>query len=124
MATGVPSTFRNTVIVMTSNLGSDQYPGHGETRHGLRTQMREKVMETSCATASGPEFVNRIDEVVVFHCAAPIEQIQRDRGHSRSMRCCAAVSADQDLALSKCPTAALDRLGESRFRSGLRRATA
>jgi len=56
--------FRNTVIIMTSNLGSDQIQQlSGEENY---EGMKAAVMET----VSGhfrPEFINRIDEVVVFH---------------------------------------------------------
>ena len=56
--------FRNTVIVMTSNLGSDLIQGlEGEQNYEA---MKARVMEV----VSGhfrPEFINRVDEVVVFH---------------------------------------------------------
>ncbi|WP_198244317.1 ATP-dependent chaperone ClpB [methane-oxidizing endosymbiont of Gigantopelta aegis] len=56
--------FRNTVIVMTSNLGSDRIQEMaGEENYDA---MKNAVMEV----VSGhfrPEFINRIDEVVVFH---------------------------------------------------------
>jgi ATP-dependent Clp protease ATP-binding subunit ClpB len=64
--------FSNTVIIMTSNLGS-QYI----TDEGARPEeIRERVM----AAVHGhfrPEFLNRIDEIVIFHRLAPadLEQI-------------------------------------------------
>jgi len=55
--------FRNTVIVMTSNLGSDIIQDiQGESYQ----VMKAAVMETVQA-AFRPEFINRIDEAVVFH---------------------------------------------------------
>lgn len=59
--------FRNTVIVMTSNLGSDviQTMTQGETVSEYE-QVKGAVMD-SVAAHFRPEFVNRIDEVVVFH---------------------------------------------------------
>ena len=56
--------FRNTVIIMTSNLGSSiiQDMAGGENY----TQMKAAVMEV-VGTHFRPEFINRIDEVVVFH---------------------------------------------------------
>jgi len=65
--------FRNTVIVMTSNLGSDviQSMGGGEDQYD---QMRNAVMEV-VGGHFRPEFINRIDEVVVFHPLGA-EQIQ------------------------------------------------
>ena len=55
--------FRNTVVVMTSNLGSDLFQTDSELSP---TQIRERVMST-VAQHFRPEFVNRIDEAVVFH---------------------------------------------------------
>jgi ATP-dependent Clp protease ATP-binding subunit ClpB len=56
--------FRNTVIVMTSNLGSDRIQElAGEENY---QRMKAAVMEV-VAYAFRPEFINRIDEVVVFH---------------------------------------------------------
>lgn len=56
--------FRNTVIVMTSNLGSDliqQMSGDADY-----AKMKQTVLEV-VAGHFRPEFINRIDELVVFH---------------------------------------------------------
>ncbi len=56
--------FRNTVVIMTSNLGSDIIQQHfGEATY---EQMKASVMEV-VTQSFRPEFINRIDEVVVFH---------------------------------------------------------
>jgi ATP-dependent Clp protease ATP-binding subunit ClpB len=56
--------FRNTVIIMTSNLGSSIIQDMaGEENYA---QMKAAVMEV-VGTHFRPEFINRIDEVVVFH---------------------------------------------------------
>lgn len=55
--------FRNTVVVMTSNLGSDLFD---TTTDESYVQMREQVMDI-VTQHFRPEFVNRIDETVVFH---------------------------------------------------------
>ncbi len=56
--------FRNTVIVMTSNLGSDIIQQKaGEENY---ESMKHAVMEV-VGTHFRPEFINRVDEVVVFH---------------------------------------------------------
>ncbi len=56
--------FRNTVIVMTSNLGSDIIQElSGEDNY---ESMKSAVM-TVVGTHFRPEFINRVDEVVVFH---------------------------------------------------------
>jgi ATP-dependent Clp protease ATP-binding subunit ClpB len=56
--------FRNTVIIMTSNLGSQvilEYAGEGNYQ-----RMKNAVMEI-VQKSFRPEFVNRIDDIVVFH---------------------------------------------------------
>ncbi|MGF1614154.1 MAG: ATP-dependent chaperone ClpB [Gammaproteobacteria bacterium] len=56
--------FRNTVLVMTSNLGSQQIQEmSGEENYAA---MKAAVMET-VKLYFRPEFINRVDEVVVFH---------------------------------------------------------
>ncbi|MDO6617872.1 ATP-dependent chaperone ClpB [Shewanella sp. 6_MG-2023] len=56
--------FRNTVIIMTSNLGSDIIQQGFETQN--YAQMKASVMEV-VTQSFRPEFLNRIDETVVFH---------------------------------------------------------
>ena len=61
--------FRNCVIVMTSNLGSQQIQELSSNRSESDdnyAEMKKVVMET-VSTHFRPEFINRIDEVVVFH---------------------------------------------------------
>jgi ATP-dependent Clp protease ATP-binding subunit ClpB len=56
--------FRNTVIIMTSNLGSQVIQEYaGEKNY---TKMKSAVMEIVQQTFR-PEFINRIDDIVVFH---------------------------------------------------------
>ena len=64
--------FRNTVIVMTSNLGSDviQTMAGKDEYEAMKTAVMEVV-----GTHFRPEFINRVDEVVVFHPLAK-DQIQ------------------------------------------------
>ncbi len=67
--------FRNTVIVMTSNLGSQ----HIQSMAGQPYEVIKEVIWDELKTAFRPEFLNRIDEVVVFHGleAKHIESIAR-----------------------------------------------
>jgi len=51
--------FRNTLVIMTSNLGSSLWLGSQKVS-------REEVMHT-LQTHFKPEFLNRVDEIVVFH---------------------------------------------------------
>ncbi|MBS0382945.1 MAG: ATP-dependent chaperone ClpB [Proteobacteria bacterium] len=69
--------FRNTVIVMTSNLGSQQIQeiatsGIDEDSPEAYTQMKAAVMGVVQAHFR-PEFINRLDEIVVFH---PLDKSQ------------------------------------------------
>jgi ATP-dependent Clp protease ATP-binding subunit ClpB len=77
--------FRNTVVVMTSNLGSDRIQelvedrsydtisleGSGVVDDSLQNENRYQAMKDAVMTVVGqhfrPEFINRIDESVVFH---------------------------------------------------------
>ncbi|WP_294901603.1 ATP-dependent chaperone ClpB [Tatumella sp. UBA2305] len=77
--------FRNAVIIMTSNLGSDLIQERfGELNYG---EMKALVMSV-VGHHFRPEFINRIDELVVFHPLgadhiASIAQIQLQRLHKR-----------------------------------------
>ncbi len=67
--------FKNTIIVMTSNIGS-QLIQEITQEGGGEEQMREAVHET-LHTRFLPEFLNRIDEILIFHplSAANLRQI-------------------------------------------------
>ena len=64
--------FRNTVIIMTSNLGSDLIQEHHQMM--AYQEMKAMLMDV-LARSFRPEFLNRIDETVVFHPLG-IEHIQ------------------------------------------------
>jgi ATP-dependent Clp protease ATP-binding subunit ClpB len=53
--------FTNTILIMTSNVGSDRITGP-MVDEGIREQIEEVL-----ATTFKPEFLNRIDDVVIFH---------------------------------------------------------
>lgn len=55
--------FRNTVVIMTSNLGSDLIQGSKDENY---SEMKALVMSV-VGQHFRPEFINRIDETVVFH---------------------------------------------------------
>ncbi|CAH1043288.1 ATP-dependent chaperone ClpB [Halomonas sp. TD01] len=69
--------FRNTVIVMTSNMGSDIIQRMGGDDNDYEV-MKNAVMEV-VGNHFRPELINRIDEVVVFHALGQ-EQIQAIAG--------------------------------------------
>ncbi|RII26188.1 MAG: ATP-dependent chaperone ClpB [Geobacter sp.] len=64
--------FRNTVIIMTSNLGSQWIQQYGANDYA---KMRTMVMETLRENFK-PEFLNRVDEIVIYH-SLPLEQIKK-----------------------------------------------
>ena len=100
--------FRNAVIVMTSNLGSDIIQQKaGEANY---SEMKDAVMEI-VRQAFRPEFINRLDEIVVFH---PLDEAQ--------IRAIAGIQigylkerlADREMGI-QLSDAALDLLGEAGF---------
>jgi len=100
--------FRNTVVVMTSNLGSDLI--QDQAREENYSEMKNMVMGV-LNQHFRPEFINRVDDVVVFH------PLSRDQ-----IRKITAVQAqylderlrDRDLGL-EFSDAALDLIGEAGF---------
>lgn len=100
--------FRNTVIIMTSNLGSDLI----QERFGTigYSEMKDMVMEV-VSHSFRPEFINRIDEVVVFHPLGKehitnIANIQLGRLYKRL--------EEHGYEVSATP-AALEKIGEAGF---------
>jgi ATP-dependent Clp protease ATP-binding subunit ClpB len=70
-AQGRTVDFRNTIVIMTSNLGSQWIVERGLSAD----EIRERVMD-AVRTHFRPELINRIDELVIFG-ALGLEQIQR-----------------------------------------------
>ncbi|QSR33680.1 ATP-dependent chaperone ClpB [Marinobacterium iners] len=100
--------FRNTIVVMTSNLGSDLIQNYSDDDD--YNLMKQAVME-SVGTHFRPEVINRIDEVVVFHSlrkeqVAGIAEIQLDRLRRRL--------AERELSITFTSTA-MDKLVDVGF---------
>jgi len=95
MAKAELSDFRNTVIVMTSNLGSDIIQ-EGLAGEALYPVMKAAVMEKSLVNHFRPEFINRIDEAVVFH---PLGREQIRAISVFRLNTCVSVYATGKLAL-------------------------
>ena len=64
--------FKNTILIMTSNVGADIIQGYmerlpleGEARADVLSECRSQVLEVLKRTVR-PEFLNRIDEVIMF----------------------------------------------------------
>ncbi len=102
--------FRNTVIVMTSNLGSEIIQSMAGEEEEDYQRMKGSVMDI-VGSHFRPEFINRIDEVVVFRQLArdqirAITEIQAGYLNDR------LADREMQLEFSK---AALDKLGEAGF---------
>ena len=63
--------FRNTIIIMTSNVGTRQLnefgTGIGFNADNINAQQTEHMLTKALNRTFPPEFVNRLDNVVVFH---------------------------------------------------------
>lgn len=66
-------SFKNTIIIMTSNVGSQFIAGAGA--EGFNEESRKQVMEV-LRSSFRPEFLNRIDDVVIFQPLG-LEDIER-----------------------------------------------
>lgn len=69
---GRRADFRNTIIIMTSNIGSRQVKDFGkgigfETEHRREnTEYAKQIIEKQMKRSFSPEFLNRIDDIVLF----------------------------------------------------------
>ena len=103
--------FRNAVIVMTSNLGSDRIQRMANSADGSDYDaMKAAVMEV-VGQHFRPEFINRVDDIVVFH---PLDREQIREIAAIQIQSLAKRLADRDMDL-KISDAALDLLGEAGF---------
>jgi ATP-dependent Clp protease ATP-binding subunit ClpB len=100
--------FRNTVIIMTSNLGSDVIQNMAADKD--YDAMKFAVMEL-VGQHFRPEFINRLDESVVFH---PLDKAEIRQIASLQVDVLAQRLADQDIAF-KISDDALNFLGEVGF---------
>ena len=99
--------FRNTVVVMTSNLGSTRIQElAGDGYETIKSAVMEVVSQHF-----RPEFINRVDEIVVFH-SLDREQIRMIAGIQLGHLKRRLASVDLELEVSD---AAMDALGEAGF---------
>ena len=103
--------FRNTVIVMTSNLGSQMIQElAGDDSAESYTQMKAAVM----GVVQGhfrPEFINRLDDIVVFH---PLDKPQIKRIAGIQLRCLEKRLGDRGIRI-EVSDGALQLLGNAGF---------
>jgi ATP-dependent Clp protease ATP-binding subunit ClpB len=74
-AQGRTVNFKNTVIIMTSNIGS-HYLLEGVTRNGEITEQARTAVMREMRQHFRPEFLNRVDDIVLFK-PLTIEEIER-----------------------------------------------
>jgi len=100
--------FRNAVVIMTSNLGSNVIQEYAGEKNYVR--MKSAVMEI-VQQHFRPEFINRIDDIVVFHPLGT-EQIRAIVDIQLGLLRKRLVDRDMDLTLDD---AARDQIGEAGF---------
>jgi ATP-dependent Clp protease ATP-binding subunit ClpB len=67
--------FRNTVVIMTSNLGSELWMSSITAEGGVKEVTREQINRLLQAHFR-PEFLNRVDEIVIFHPLTRADLVQ------------------------------------------------
>jgi ATP-dependent Clp protease ATP-binding subunit ClpA len=72
--------FKNALLIMTSNVGADRIMKLSERAHvdkeaALYEKMKEEVFEEVKAVFR-PEFINRVDDVIVFHALSREDLVQ------------------------------------------------
>ena len=67
--------FKNTVVIMTSNVGSSQIQGFAGRPDGEAYESMKRQVTDQLRLQFRPEFLNRIDEVIVFHALTDAELV-------------------------------------------------
>jgi len=74
--------FKNTIVIMTSNIGSRQLKDFGQgvgfstsARQSAQSEYARGVIENALKKSFAPEFINRIDDIIIF------ESLERDDIH-------------------------------------------
>ncbi len=67
--------FKNTVVIMTSNVGSQQIQGFAGQPGGDGYEAMKRQVTGQLRDTFRPEFLNRIDEVIVFHALTDAELV-------------------------------------------------
>lgn len=101
---GKTADFRNCLIILTSNLGSERAVEEPLGFGNLSSKDAEKAVRTALTQAMRPEFLNRLDEIVVFR---PLERedlleiarLQLEKLRERLEALGYAIEFSEDLAL-------------------------
>ncbi len=73
--------FKNMILIMTSNIGArhlqkQQGLGFSSDREDLRMEKIEDLVKNEVKRTFNPEFLNRLDEVIIFHALSDSDLIQ------------------------------------------------
>ncbi len=107
-------SFTNTVLIMTSNVGSDRIVGDQ-----VDEKIREQIEEVLAATFK-PEFLNRIDDTVIFHRLSKATSAASSSSRSSSWSAASASAASRSSSSDE----ARDTARQPRLRPDLRRPAA
>src|SRR3989304_2489387 len=83
-AKGVKVDFRNSIIIMTSNIGADKMFKTAKLGFSAESSTEEKEFETlhkkiseevleNVKTRFRPEFINRVDKIIVFKALSKVD---------------------------------------------------
>ncbi len=104
-------SFDNTVVIMTSNAGAHLIPGAEEMR-GREEEVRDQLVR-ELQTFFRPEFLNRVDEIIVFHALGDAELKQIASLLLENLR---HTASDQDIDL-RFSDAVVQRVAEEGYGS-------
>jgi ATP-dependent Clp protease ATP-binding subunit ClpB len=93
--------FKNTVLIMTSNLGSQALQGESLTSEAAFDRARDQVMEV-LRQSFRPEFLNRVDDIVIFR---PLGEEQLSSIVDLRLKDLERLLADRDITIELTPEA-------------------
>jgi len=93
--------FRNTVVIMTSNLGNELWMSSIEDKSEIKEVSRDQINSLLQAHFR-PEFLNRVDEIVIFH---PLTKEDLQKIVDIQLKRVAKLMAQRDLTLEVTPSA-------------------
>jgi len=93
--------FKNTVLIMTSNLGSQALQGESLTTEAAFDRAREQVLDV-LKQSFRPEFLNRVDDIVIFR---PLGEEQLSEIVDLRLKDLEKLLADRDITLELSPDA-------------------
>ena len=95
---GRVADFKNAIIIMTSNLGSELIENSFRQEKNLDTAMENAQNEllTLMRQSIRPEFINRIDDIIVFN---PLSKVDIQNIVSLQIKCLARRLSDQNLTI-------------------------